>query len=750
MSAIREAGGPPPGPHVLHVYRRFHPDYTGDGIYYQRLVPLMEDLGITGEFLAYETEAPGNAATEIVEGQRVTYLSATGLPPGTAGFLLWLWRNLKRFEVVHLHSHVDRLFLGYLLARLRGRKVIYSCTLEDSPTQLAAAYSAKYRPLVLALLRTLDAFIAISPHLLRRSLETTAAASLRFIPQGTDLSAPPPDRQARLAARRRLGLAEEDVLLLNVGSISRRKNLRFLIEALALIPDPALRLVLVGPTLEEDYAAEIAARTRELGLEDRVLMPGFREDPSDHYAAADVFVFASTAEGFPNVLLEAMAAGLPIVTRFLPGLTDFVVEHGRTGFLADTAEEFAAAIRTLRDDPARRAEMGALSRRFAERNLDIRAIAAEYAAFYRELTGRAAPERARPTAYGDFTNRFASALAPGPAVIALEEFDTPADEPPILQVVIDTEAEFDWAKGIWTDVGRVSSIAGLRDCFDLFRRHGVRPVLVVDHPVITNEESAAIIAALAAEGCEVGVHLHAWSTPPIAGPKDDWHSFSGNLGPMFERAKIATLTEAVERRLGRRPTVFKGGRYGNGPNTFETLREAGFEVDLSLCPAYDYSAMGGPNYTRYSARPGWIGGRGGLLSLPTTAGWVGTFERFGGRLGPLLNGRAGRRLRLARLSARADALYPVRLSPEGHDLQTMQRLTRTLLRQGVRIFTLSLHSPSLQVGHTPYTRTAAELERLLADLDGYLAHFRGDLGGRFATASEIRAGLLARHCAGPG
>lgn len=735
---------------VLHVYRRFHPDYTGDGIYYQRLLPMMEPLGIIGEFLAYETDAPGKAATQTVQGQQVTYLPATGLPRGTAGFVLWLWRNLKRFEIVHLHSHVDRHFLGYILARLLGRKVVYSCTLEDSPTQLAAAYSAKYRALVLALLRALNAFVTISPHLLRRSLETTAETSLRFIPQGTDLSTPPPDRAARLAARRRLGLAEDDVLLLNVGSISRRKNLLFLVEALALVPDPAVRLILVGPALEADYAAELTARTAELGLGDRVLLPGFREDTPDFYAAADVFVFASTAEGFPNVFLEGMAAGLPIVTRFLPGMTDFIVEHERSGFLADTAEEFAAAIGTLRADPGRRAEMGARSRHFADRNLDIRAIAGEYAGFYRELTGRAAPSRARPTAYGDFANRFASAMNPGPGAVALEEFDTPPGEPPVLQVVIDTEAEFDWGKGIWTDVGRVSSITGLRDSFDIFRRHGIRPVLVVDHPVITNEESAAIIAALAEEGCEIGVHLHAWSTPPIAGPKDDWHSFSGNLGPMFERAKIATLTEAVERRIGRRPTVFKGGRYGNGPNTFDTLRELGFEVDLSLCPAYDYAAMGGPDYTHYSARPGWLGAPGGLLSLPTTAGWVGTLESLGARLGPLLHGRAGRRLRLARIAARANALYPARLSPEGHDLHTMQRLTRALHRQGLRIFSLSLHSPSLQVGNTPYTRTREELDRLLHDLDGYLAYFRTELGGRFATASEIRSGLLAGQAARPG
>jgi hypothetical protein len=109
----------------------------------------------------------------------------------------------------------------------------------------------------------------------------------------------------------------------------------------------------------------------------------------------------------------------------------------------------------------------------------------------------------------------------------------------------------------------------------------------------------------------------------------------------------------------------------------------------------------------------------------------------------MLHSPFGRRIRLPRLAARTNALYPARLSPEGHDLATMKRLTRALLAQGLRVFSLSLHSPTLQVGNTPYTQTADELAQLFADLDSYLAFFRTEIGGRFVGPSEIRAGLLA-------
>jgi hypothetical protein len=154
--------------------------------------------------------------------------------------------------------------------------------------------------------------------------------------------------------------------------------------------------------------------------------------------------------------------------------------------------------------------------------------------------------------------------------------------------------------------------------------------------------------------------------------------------------------------------------------------------------------MGGPDFTAYTSRPGWYGAPGRLLSLPTTAGWLGAAGRFAHGLAPLLHGPLGRRLALPRWAARANALYPVRLSPEGTDLASLIRLTEQLHAGGLRIFTLSFHSPTLQVGHTPYTSNEAELTALLAEIDGYLRFFREQLGGQFTTPSEVRARLLPR------
>ncbi|WP_161988371.1 glycosyltransferase [Elioraea sp. Yellowstone] len=735
---IDEARATPPR-RVLHVYRRFHPDYTGDGIYFTRLIPLIARHGVANEVLAFETDPGEGPAGTIHKGIPVHYLSRTHGAATRTNLMRWLIRHGRRYDVIHLHSHIDRTFLTYGLARLFGRQVLFSCTLDDSPPQLIAQYRPRYRRLVRALLATINRFVVISPYLLRRALETVPPGRLRFIPQGGILQDDPSSPEERARLRGRLGAGQDDLVLLNVGSISRRKNVLWLVEALALIPDPGVRLVVVGPVLEADYAAEIEAAIRRHGLAERVVLTGFEERPEPFYRAADAFVFSSVSEGFGNVYVEAMAHRLPIITRFLPGITDFIIQHGTTGFLVDTPAQFGAAVGALRADPALGARMGAAGRRFAERNLELGRVARAYAALYRDAPDPAGDGDGFP----DFRIRFTRDLAAGPAAIGLAEIDTPTDWPPLLQVVIDTEAAFEWDKGTYTDIGQVAPTRALEARFEVFRRHGVLPALVVDYPVATREESAGIIRRLAAEGCEVGVHLHPWSAPPMVEPKDDWHSFSGNLGPDLERIKLAALTEAVARLLGRPPSLFKAGRYGLSPDTVAALGALGFAIDLSICPGYDYTAMGGPDFSRFTARPGWFAGSRPILSLPTTAGHVGWLSGHAAALDRLARSAAGRALRFERLAARANALYPLRLSPEGTTLAEMRDLTRRLLGRGLRVFTLTLHSPTLAPGNTPYTRTEADLVALLERIDRYLAFFRDELGGQFTTPSALHARLSA-------
>ena len=105
------------------------------------------------------------------------------------------------------------------------------------------------------------------------------------------------------------------------------------------------------------------------------------------------------------------------------------------------------------------------------------------------------------------------------------------------------------------------------------------------------------------------------------------------------------------------------------------------------------------------------------------------------------------RLRLPAIASRLRLLERLRLTPEGYTLAEMKRLTRALLRRGQRSFVLSLHSPSVVPGNTPYVRRKEDLAQLLQRLSGFLVFFRDELGGRFMTPLALKAELeqLAAH-----
>lgn len=127
--------------------------------------------------------------------------------------------------------------------------------------------------------------------------------------------------------------------LLAVGRLVPAKNYPFLISSFVKVLehiDGSLLILGDGPEREN---LEILVRT--LGLEDRVLMPGFIDDPSPYYKAADVFILASKLEGFPNVLLEALAHGKKIVSTDCASGPREILDDGQYGILIPVNDEDA-------------------------------------------------------------------------------------------------------------------------------------------------------------------------------------------------------------------------------------------------------------------------------------------------------------------------------------------------------------------------------------------------------------------------
>ena len=177
------------------------------------------------------------------------------------------------------------------------------------------------------------------------------------------------------------------VELLFVGRLARQKGLDVLIEALAQLPDAAWRLRIAGDGPER---APLESLARRRGLAARVVFHGWaqRDELPELYRSSDVFVFPSNDEGMPNVLLEALACGLPVVATRVAGNEQLVLEQN--GILVPPRDPvaFAAALATLLNDADVRAQMGDSSRKLASENYAWSAPARAYETIFREAIAR--------------------------------------------------------------------------------------------------------------------------------------------------------------------------------------------------------------------------------------------------------------------------------------------------------------------------------------------------------------------------
>jgi glycosyltransferase involved in cell wall biosynthesis len=172
-------------------------------------------------------------------------------------------------------------------------------------------------------------------------------------------------------------------VIVTAGRLAEAKNLPLLVDAMALLRTrAAAQLVILG---EGEQDARIRARIADRGLTDCVHLVGFRANPWRYFAKADVFVLTSRYEGFGNVLIEAMACGVPVVATASPGTRE-IIEHGANGFLVEehTPEAVASGLAHVLTDAACRAKLarGALA---SASRYALPRIAREYESILREL-----------------------------------------------------------------------------------------------------------------------------------------------------------------------------------------------------------------------------------------------------------------------------------------------------------------------------------------------------------------------------
>jgi len=193
-----------------------------------------------------------------------------------------------------------------------------------------------------------------------------------------------------------LDIGDEELVVGTVGRLVERKGHSELVTAWAEIKrrEPNARLLLVG---DGDRHEALQAKAEELGCRDSVEFLGHRRDVPELLAAMDVFAFPSHYEGLPGAVIEAMAAGCPIVATPVDGTTD-LLDNYRTGLFVpvDSPEPLGWAISRLCDAPELRAGLGEAARTEAASEYTVDAMVERFESCYREVHsgGPVAPEPA--------------------------------------------------------------------------------------------------------------------------------------------------------------------------------------------------------------------------------------------------------------------------------------------------------------------------------------------------------------------
>jgi glycosyltransferase involved in cell wall biosynthesis len=203
------------------------------------------------------------------------------------------------------------------------------------------------------------------------------------------------DRPARGPARRALGLPDDGPVIGFVGRLTRSKGIDDLLRAFDVVAAqrPDARLLLVGGFEPDDpVGSEVRHRIEHAP---RVHVVGWVEDTTATYGAIDVLAFPSYREGLPNVVLEAQAAGVPVVAYAATGTCD-AVRPGTSGVLVAVGDVdgMASALGALLDDEARRAAFGAAGRRWVEATFAPERVWGALAERYLAWTAEA-PDRRR-------------------------------------------------------------------------------------------------------------------------------------------------------------------------------------------------------------------------------------------------------------------------------------------------------------------------------------------------------------------
>lgn len=267
------------------------------------------------------------------------------------------------YDIIYFHTPVASAFgrWGVKEFRKTGTKVFYTVHGFHFYKGAPLKNWLLYFPVELWLSRFTDVLITINMEDYQRAKLLLKPERVEYIPGvGVDTKKYSGAVVNKSLKRKELGLPETAFVVLSAGELNKNKNHETVIKAIAKLNSPNIYYIICGNGILEDYLNKFI---RESGLDEHVKLLGYRRDMQDIYKVSDVFAFPSYREGLSVALMEAMAAGLPVVCSKIRGNTD-LIKNGKGGIhcSSDNIDEFKDALIQLSENEAVRKIMSNYNR----------------------------------------------------------------------------------------------------------------------------------------------------------------------------------------------------------------------------------------------------------------------------------------------------------------------------------------------------------------------------------------------------
>jgi glycosyltransferase involved in cell wall biosynthesis len=371
------------------VTERYLPIWGGAENQLKQLIPRLTERGCEVSVVTrrFHSNWP---VREHLEGVQVVRLGV----PGTGTFktllftvslLMYIIRNRRMIDIMHSHGAVNMGALCSWLGRLLGMKNVAKIASAGRIPRFSHGWLKR---IVLKSFQRSSAIISMTEEIDGElAAESTPPATIKRITNGVDADRfCKSGREIREVWRREHGLSTNSQVILFSSRLVFGKGLDILLQAWprVAIQHPQARLLIVGDGSDQHDSIEVEMKqkVRDEFLE-RVTFLGAVSDPEKYLGIADVFVFPSRQEGFPNALMEALSSGLAVLASDIGGVRP-LIDHNRTGilFASGSSDDLAGKLLALLPDAVAIERLGVEARNEMIEKYSFGKIADEYVNLY--------------------------------------------------------------------------------------------------------------------------------------------------------------------------------------------------------------------------------------------------------------------------------------------------------------------------------------------------------------------------------